>query len=370
MTIRPFYVIAHHCNDENAVKSAISEGANAIEFDVMLDATGTNWMVAHDLIELMGNNKKLVTFLDGIRETLKTHKTALLIFDCKTPVASKICNLIQLVRTHLTDHVPVNVMFSTASFGDREFFKPLKNFPLKSNEGVAIDEDNDSERVTGFFHALGLDHHAYGNGIIVCGIAPKVPGSIMNAIARRAISGHLKMVYVWTLADSIAIRNYMRMGVDGVMVNDSTVTTVRKILKEEEFTTRLRLATQSDRPFTSSPAPAYILDVKTADVGSGGTDALLRFSVVGAGGKVNYHLDTGAPGLFEAADMNRVTIFGDVGVPKKLSISRDNRGNAPGWYLSSIEVRKTKGTTPSFPATNVVFNQWIESDTVVEKSIT
>lgn len=366
MTIRPFYVIAHHCNQIGDVKKAVVDGANAVECDITY--FNNVWLVAHDMFEIVNGARDLPSYLTGIRETLRKHEAAMLIFDCKTPVAGQVSHLFEIIRTFLTSHVPINVLISIASYDKRAFFKPLKTFPLQANEGVGIDQDDDSKRVTGFFHALGVSHHAYANGVATAGIEVNIPNSIMEAVARRAISGHLKLVYVWTLAERGAMRNYMRMGVDGIMVND--IKTLRATCAEDEFKHRLRLATVADRPFISPPAPAYILDVKTGDVGSGGTDALLRFFVFGPGGhQAVYRLRSQPAGLFEAGDTNRVTIFGDVGAPKKLRVSRNSSGNAPGWYLSNIKVRKTKGPSPSFAVKTVKFDQWIESETPVDRVV-
>jgi hypothetical protein len=136
------------------------------------------------------------------------------------------------------------------------------------------------------------------------------------------------------------MRNYIRMGVDGIMVND--VETLRATVAEQEFHARLRLATQSDRPFSSPPAPAYILDVKTGDVGGGGTDALLRFFVIGPNGaEVVYRVDSIPPGLFEAGDKNRVTIFGDVGAPKE-----PLRNNMVNFCKSTCSTTRCNGVVP------------------------
>ncbi len=368
MSARPFYVVAHRCNSTDAVKNAIADGANAIECDIRYYDSPKYFLVSHDK-SVTPEADALIPYLDRMSVVLKAKPAvALVIFDCKDQPENQFLTLLKLVRKHLTDQVPVNVLFSISSYDDRAFFNPLKGFAMASNEGVGIDEDNDSKRVSEFFQELGIAQHTYGNGIYAYGIGPNVPHTVMNAVARRARGGHLKMVYVWTLQDSDSMRNYMRMGVDGILVNNPA--TLREVLNEKEFSGNLRLATRTDRPFITPPAPAYVLDVKTADVSGGGTDAWLRFAVVGPDEKmVHYIVDSGPIGLFESGDTNSVTIFGDVGAPEKVRVWRDDSGNGPGWYLDRITLTKTKGTTPAVGAKTIIFDQWIPASEVIVKPV-
>lgn len=371
MATRPFYVIAHRCNDFDSAKEAIKAGANAIECDLHYNKEKKAFVVSHDS-DSYSVESALTTYLDKLRKQVKNNsKFALLYFDCKDQPTNQIIPLIQLVRAHLTNEVPVNVIFSIAEYKNRAFFNPLKDFTLWANEGVAIDYENDYQRNTKFFQKLGITHHAYGNGVDVKVsdlFAPNVPHTVMNAVASRALHHQIKFVYVWTLEKRDSMRNYLRMGVDGIMVNDPAK--LRKVVKDKEFSGKYRLATRNDRPFTTTPPSAYVLRVKTADVGSAGTDAWLRFAVVGpTGAKLRYLIDSYPPGLFEADNVNYVTIFGDVGTPKKLRVWRDDKGNAPGWYLDRIGVTKTKGSSPAMATKTVVFDQWIPEDEVVVKVV-
>ena len=368
MSARPFYVVAHRCNSTDAVKDAIAAGANAIECDIRYYDSQKYFLVSHDK-SVTPATDALIPYLDQMSVVLKAQPAvALVIFDCKDQPENQFLTLLKLVRKHLTDQVPVNVLFSISSYDDRAFFNPLKGFAMAPNEGVGIDEDNDFNRVSKFFVDLGISQHTYGNGTYAYGVGPNVPHTVMTAVAHRARWGNLKMVYVWTLQDSDSMRNYMRMGVDGILVNNPA--TLREVLNEQEFSGNLRLATRTDRPFVTRPASAYVLEVKTADVGGGGTDAWLRFAVVGPDGDtVHYLIDSCPPGLFESGDANNVTIFGDVGAPKKLRVWRDNSGNGPGWYLDRITVTKTKGTTPSAAAKTVIFDQWIPESEVIVKPV-
>ena len=368
MSARPFYVVAHRCNSTDAVKNAIAEGANAIECDIRYYDSPKYFLVSHDK-SVTPEADALIPYLDRMSVVLKAKPSvALVIFDCKDQPENQFLTLLKIVRKHLTDQVPVNVLFSISSYDDRAFFNPLKGFAMAPNEGVGIDEDNNSMRVSAFFQELGISQHTYGNGIYAYGVGPNVPHTVMNAVARRAHGGHLKMVYVWTLQDSDAMRNYMRMGVDGILVNNPA--TLREVLNEKEFSGNLRLATRTDRPFITPPAPAYVLDVKTADVGGGGTDAWLRFAVVGPDEQMlHYIIDSCPPKLFESGDTNSVTIFGDVGAPKKVRVWRDDSGNGPGWYLDRITLTKTKGTTPAVGAKTIIFDQWIPASEVIVKPV-
>jgi hypothetical protein len=239
------------------------------------------------------------------------------------------------------------VLLSTASYSERSFLGELAG-RLRAREGVAIDEEDDVNRVTRYFQAMGIQRHAYGNGVASPGIDAHVPNSILNGIALKAGARGPRFVYVWTLNSKDAIRNYMRMGVDGVFVNhrgllSRGMSTIFDVLNEPEFRRRLRLAVRGHDPFAVSHDAPYLLTVETDAQSHAGTDADLTFRLTGADGSLSTTISAKPPGLFEARDRNVVTLEGsDIGPLKLLTVSRNTAGGAPGWYLKAITVSSSR----------------------------
>jgi hypothetical protein len=342
---RPFYIIAHRANDLQSVARALERGANAMECDIRFNQSQGVFVVNHDH-SLAYHRDALVPYLDGVCDLAQRHPHfTLIIFDCKMNDPALTVPLLNTIRSRLTNRVlNLNVLISVGSYADRHFLAPLTG-RLCLHEGVAIDEDNNPARVSAFFRGLGIERHAYGNGIFGPApqnpFAPSVPPSIMEAIANKALDRGIRFVYVWTLSAKRSMRDYMRMGVDGIFVND--VRKLAEIVGESEFSSKIRLARRGDDPFAPSTVSAYVLTVETGNENHAGTDANLSFRLIGDRGSVATTISAKPPGLFERGQTNPVILFGpNVGVLQSLIVGRDTAGNGPGWYLNAVTVESTR----------------------------
>jgi hypothetical protein len=100
----------------------------------------------------------------------------------------------------------------------------------------------------------------------------------------------------------------------------------------------------------------YVLDISTADIGAGGTDANITCTLHGADGSVSQTVESEAPGLFEQKLSNQVHLRGmDIGAIKSLTLQIDDHGNGPGWFVGNASAtRKGSGVVKSF-----AFHQWV-----------
>jgi len=72
--------------------------------------------------------------------------------------------------------------------------------------------------------------YSHTNGIIVAGIKPAVFGSMLKAKGVQATDKGMKLIYTRAMANSNATRDYLHVGIDGIIVNIDTVATLKSIL--------------------------------------------------------------------------------------------------------------------------------------------
>ncbi len=248
---RPFYAIAHRCNDPADVKHALERGANSVECDVR--RYDEDFWVRHDH-EASGETR-LTSWLDEVAGHAHTfgEQFALIIFDLKDEgITSDSLDLMRgIIRDQLTFPTGLNVIFSVGTFRRREVFSRIAS-DLTLREGLAIDEDDDPYRMSQFFEDRNIEHNCYGNGIMAGWFGGGVEDSIRAAVTLKHRAGLIKLVYVWTLDRRSSMREYIDLGVDGIMTND--VDDLIAVLAENPIRSLIRLATRSEFPFRSIPA--------------------------------------------------------------------------------------------------------------------
>lgn len=341
---RPFYLIAHRCNDYLSVKKAVDLGANAIECDIQFSDDEFEFAVNHDTDDYSSRDA-IRTYLRDVAKLLKEHpKVAMFYFDIKEADVNKAKRLRDVIREHLTAKVPdLHIVMAQPDFADRGFFGPIKD-DVRAREGFTIDMDNDPVRVSAFFEQLGVERYGYGNGIAVVGGGENIPPSIMKALALKWSERKIRWVYVWTLRSQFAMSNYLAMGVDGIMVNHEDIVHLKNIV-EQDGSQRVRFATRDDDPFGPSVHPSYILTVKTPHKIDAGTNANLRFVLRGSKGAAETTINSGPTFLFEQGNINFVTLIGkDVGTIQDLILSQDGSGTGPDWFVDTVKVQKGGST--------------------------
>lgn len=345
--VQPFYLLAHNPNSIEAVSAALSAGANAIEPDVNVYAARPNELCIGETLLGSGSGAgapSLTEFLTGLHQIALEHpELSLVVFDCKPKAATLELGamLLHTIRALLTFDTDLNVIISVASLSHTAIFEAIKR-DLRPREALMIDQENDPVRVTTFFTNAGVERHCYGNGISFLNslLGPNVRPSLERACELRAATGAPRFTYAWTVDAARLMREYIRIGVDGIITND--IARLRTVIAEPEFRSTVRRATRADDP-CAGPRGAYGLIVHTGDKWLAGTDARVTFTLTGAAGSSSVTVDGRWRARMERTGWNYVTLeSGDLGPLQSIAVQRDNQGNAPGWYLDRIVVESAR----------------------------
>jgi len=359
---RPFYVIGHNRNTLEEVDVSLADGCNAIECDIQINASGTDLCVNHDRPAFDTPNpalpnlpvaNPLVPYLQGLRQRLAGHNLAFLLFDVKIGDRPEFAaKLLSAIRTHLTHGTHLPILITVAKFAQRSFFDSILG-DLGPREGIGIDEENLPLMVSSHFQKKGVVNQAYGNGIMPLAPGPNVRPSMEEAVYLKAAKGQIKFVYSWTFEAKSSMREQLFIGVDGMIVDD--VGAMLEVLKEEPFAGTVRLGTREDNPFVPT-VPGYGLAIRTDARDGAGTDANLTFTLQGDRGTVFKTLSAKPTRRFESGYINFVTLHCvDVGTPQHLTVSHDNDGNGPDWFLDDIQVE----TRTSNQVRSATYDRWI-----------
>lgn len=344
MSQQPFYLIAHRCNSSDKVEEALIKGANAIECDLRYNDQRNVIVVNHD-VSLFYERDNLAAYLDKVKELANIHNhLSLLIFDCKFDNPNVAPQLLNTIRERLTNHININILISVATYDEGGFFERIIG-KLESREGIAIDYHNKPNEVSSYFEGRGVNNFFYGNGIFAEAVGPNVFPSIAEAIRLKASHKKIKQVYVWTLNAEDSIIKYLRMGVDGIFVDNPDIENLKSILNNQ-FGDLRRLATREEDAFNPPSLTGqaiFKIDVHTGDKSGAGTDANVYVTLYGEGGEVH----TGAlnplikGNAFERKNVDTVTLnLKDVGTIQKIKVWHDNKyaGFGAPWFLEKIVV--------------------------------
>ena len=341
---RPFYTLAHNPNTIEAVRAALDAGANAIEPDVNVYAARPGELCIGEAGLLGGGSgpdvPSLSAYLTGLHQlALERPELALVVFDCKLRAATQElgATLLQTIRSLLTFDTDLNVIISVASLSHTALFEQIRH-DLRPREALMIDQENDPVRVAGFFTNARVERNCYGNGISFLNtiLGPNVRPSLERACELRAAAGAPRFTYAWTVDDARLMREYIRIGVDGIITNN--VARLRAVSAEPEFQSTIRPATRADDPF-AGPRAAYGLIVHTGDKWMAGTDAGVTFTLTGASGSASVTVDTRWRARMERDAWNYVALESpDLGPLRTITVQRDDQGNAPGWFLDRTVV--------------------------------
>ncbi|HZQ25238.1 MAG TPA: PLAT/LH2 domain-containing protein [Terriglobales bacterium] len=367
----PFYAIAHNTNSIEDVRTALDAGyANAIEVDVTAYEGRLNELcIGHEGPVGDGtgdfDDPRLSDFLTDLADLAKLrNELALVVFDCKPPAATRENGLTlrDTIRTHLTAVVPVNVIISVGNITDVTPYR-LKGTTmfdeitsnLGPREGLMIDAQDQPIEVSSFFALRGVDRRCYGYGTSFGeeGTADyRTP--LQAACWMRAARGEFRFIYAWTVNDVEDQKEYMRIGVDGIISDQNYLT---QLYLE---TGSAGLARRTDNPFMPAMA-SYGLMVHTGNVHNGGTDANITFTLHGRDGNASMTVDTSLSGRMERDGINLLVLNSrDLGELHAMSVQRDDSGNAPDWYLDTVTIESFRYQVKK----HVVFNCWIDSTAV------
>lgn len=233
--LRPFYIIGHGSNSIPLARQYLASGANALEADVNVYRSRPNQLCVDHGPKLTGgrgsdNAPSLVEYLTELHSLARENPDfALVYFDCKrlAATAEHGAALIKDIRTNLIgegqDRIMLDVIISVASFKEATIFSRIVS-NLRSGEAVMIDQEDDPSKVSQFFTSIGARNQCYCNGVSVVNaeswlFAPHVRSSIEEACLLRTKDKKIKFVGVWTVNDADLMREYITMGVDGVITD-------------------------------------------------------------------------------------------------------------------------------------------------------
>jgi len=351
---RPFYLIGHNTNSIAEIREGLAGGLNAFEIDVNRDFDNELY-VAHDFVDepppraAHVKPPTLDTFLKALRALAVSPAgagIALVIIDSKVRSAALGAEIVRSVRAHLTDNAALlPVIYSVAKLTDAETFFQHIHAALPSKEGLMIDEEPNPASVSHFFEGRAVRRACYGNGATtIAGIGlptPNLVAQMDTAVAIRAVS-RLRFVYPWVLREPTTMAEFIRIGVNGLMVDTPRAGELARVLRGPEFAGHVRAATRADDPFADDHSP--LLQILTADVAHAGTDARITFTLDLAGNRnVRKTVDGAFNARFERGSLNFVLLPGeefDLTDVSAITVSHDGGRNAPDWELTSITLRK------------------------------
>lgn len=354
----PVWVIGHNPNTLDEVRNFLDAGANAIEPDVQVDQATGSVIVAHDAKP--DSWTSLDVYLEGIRAIAqKDGRLTMIVFDSKVsqPGAGQV--LVDRVHKYLGG-LGLTIAYSVSSRGMQSFFNSIIPI-LGPKEGVMVDEEPDVEGVVKDLEAMGSPRIAYGDGTHVNNAAPNIHREMDAAVFRRSITGRPQFIETWVLADLSTIADYFRVGVDGIIVDQSTVRDAVALLTKGDLARTRRLANRSDNPFAFSTA-WFGVGIQTVDRRSAGTDANVAVHLRGSQpGTIENTVDGYLKGRFESGHLDHVSIpaiVANIGDATFVGLSHDGTGNAPGWLPDWVEV-----TSPGRPPAYASFGVWIDRST-------
>jgi len=346
---RAIYLIGHNTNELEEIERGLAGGLNAFEIDLNIDPN-REIFVSHDPVDpmLFGSElpPRLVPFLQGLRQIAdEDERASLVVFDFKFSASDLGARVLRAVREHLTAGSRLHVIYSIAKIEQaRRLFEPFFA-DLAPNEGLMIDEEADPAEVAEFFARHEVSRACYGDGITtVAGVGLPTPNLITEldlAVALRSM-GQLHFVYPWVLVEADTIREFLRIGVNGIMVDTDNAGTLTSVVAEPELAARLHPARRGDDPFALDHS--LILEVRTADAAFAGTDARITITLTPKQGpKVVRSLDARSNGRFERGSVTFVSCCGTELAPhdiSAISVAQDGGGLAADWRLHSITLRR------------------------------
>ena len=275
--LRPFYIIGHHADTLSDAKAYLDEGANALEIDVNILPGRPNVLcIAHgpDLRKGPGkpDSPPLADYLKALHALARTHTNfCLVFFDCKplaiTPEGGVI--LLEDIRRHLVgsgdDRMDVNALISVGSVRQKAIFSNISG-KLGPHEGAIVSGESNPARVSAFLTSLNVQNQAYGDGagfFSTCLGHFKVWFDVKQACQLRDEYHEIRFVDTWTMSNPHLIIKYIKVGLDGVMVDrkfhpynfswanlGNALHSATRLVHDKGTALGIRLANRNDNPFS------------------------------------------------------------------------------------------------------------------------
>jgi hypothetical protein len=372
---RKFYIIAHNPNTIQEAKDYLLAGANALEPDICVK--NGSFFVSHDhsaFSNAMSPEHALVKYLTDLRRFIIAQgnkiNLALIMWDFKDPDSGLGVNaFLQVVHDNFGKFPECAGIAMGVTVSSNDHIGFLTQYSSQfANVAVGIDEEKVPSEVSTKFAAGNQHRYSYANGIITTGIKLGVFASMLAAKAVQQGDPAMKLIYTWVMADSDAMRDFLHIHIDGIIVNLGTVPTLKAILAEKDFAPVYELAHKGYNPWNEPPLPTYYLKIHTADVHLAGTDAVIRFDLTGSGGTLSTTLNSDYKDILEQDATDTVTIEGgNLGTITKLKLTALTSDISSDWLPASITV------TSNIDSNSATFHfgadEWLKKGTPITKTV-
>lgn len=220
------FLLYHGANTVENVKEAIYSRANGLEVDVWMDESNKAW-VSH-------SEEKELSFESWIAELLKYDLSTLklILFDIKK--AEKLEAFQELIRAKLG--AIQTIVYSTRDVEHAGMFNSIKN-KLTLGEYLCIDEENDIEKVVGFYREMGIKRSWYGNGLFSLGPDLNViHESLKKAAEFRKRSEIISHTVGWTVQLETSFRQYFyEDDVDALIVEPNSIRSAVEMVRKSPW---------------------------------------------------------------------------------------------------------------------------------------
>lgn len=281
LPLRPVYLIGHGANTLTTAREYLDSGANGLEVDVNTLAGQTNVLcIGHGPDVGTGaagrhHSVPLAEYLQGLHALAHSHPDFCLVyFDCKTLTATPELGqkLLRAIRTHLTgsgpDCVDLNVLISVGKLKQKAMFANIAG-QLGPREGLMVDGYSDPAAVSAFFAGAGVTNRAFCDGIVP--LNPflsqfEVYGSVRQACRMRDKGRQFQFVGTWVVNNPWLLAKYLRMGVDGIVVDrrlawynfcwanwGNGLRSLTRLVRDRGTALGIRPANRADNPFEVAP---------------------------------------------------------------------------------------------------------------------
>jgi hypothetical protein len=255
----PVYIIAHNPNSPEEAEKVLALGVNGLEPDIHYDPRTRDLCISHSAPGENDEPPSVPAYLRYVKSRLAQYPgLSLMLFDIKlegefyneVPIADWGMRLHEMANDILGDE-NLAIIYSVSKTSQCGIFKKLGN-ALGTKEGLMIDQESEVDDVIDALQpyiSKGLRNTCYMDGRYAYLPDIGMPANIKKAIERRSSTGLPRFVGAWVLYLESTIREYFKMGVDGMLVTDSSIKTAREVVASEQFAGALRLAERNDNPF-------------------------------------------------------------------------------------------------------------------------
>lgn len=378
---RKFFIIAHNPNTIAEAKDFLDAGANALEPDICVQADKPGkYFVSHGHdggANNMSPKNSIIAYLTGLKKLLTEKGTkrnlALIMFDYKDPDSTgEINEFLKIVHDNFSKFAGVcaNVAIgvTVGSLDDIGFLTKFDQVPANDRIGIGIDEWKVPSEVADAFVSAKQKRYSYANGIITTFTKLGVMDTMLLARHQQTVKDgeRMKLIYTWVLADSSAMRNYLHIHIDGIIVNISTVAALKAILLEKEFLPIYELAQNGYNPWGALPMPQYSAECLTSNADLAGTDATILFELIGTAGSLFTPFNSDYKNLLEAGGTTFVPFDGaNIGTITGLKMTALNSDINSDWLPAMITVHSTMSSDVFF---NFGPEEWLIKGSPITKS--